>query len=165
MPRGDTLKRLATALDINLQDLTEEESNLRTDKTYLLLINFSALSFLIFPLLGAIIPLVIWLTKRNEIMHMDNYGKRILNFQISWLIVNFAVMALFTSIFFTRLLSISGHETLPQAGSMIMISTMQLMLACKFVLSAYNVIMIVVNAIRCNNNNEVSYRPAIKFFG
>jgi len=56
-PRGDTLKRLAAALDITPDDLidwAEEE-----DKSLVAFLNLSALGFLLFPLLGVVIPLAI----------------------------------------------------------------------------------------------------------
>ncbi|WP_316816746.1 helix-turn-helix domain-containing protein [Pedobacter nyackensis] len=80
-PRGDTLKRMAKALEVTsdeLIDWAEEE-----DPTMLMFLNISALSFIVFPILGVIIPLVLWVSKKNKIKNLNTTGKRLLNFQIS----------------------------------------------------------------------------------
>ena len=91
-PRGDTLKRIAIALNVTpdeLIDWTEQE-----DRGFLVFFNLSALSFIAFPLLGIIVPLAIWILKRDKIKHANEMGKRLLNFQISWCLLIFLVSAL-----------------------------------------------------------------------
>lgn len=57
-PRGDTLKRLANALKTD--ELQLLGLKLKDDQNYLLLLSLSALGFIIFPLLGVVFPLVLW---------------------------------------------------------------------------------------------------------
>ena len=86
VPRGDTLLRLTQALEVtpdNLLDWTKIE-----DKGFLTLINLSALSgILINPILGIIIPLVMWILKRDKVNVVDETGMKLINFQISWTIL------------------------------------------------------------------------------
>ncbi|RYD75689.1 MAG: helix-turn-helix domain-containing protein, partial [Sphingobacteriales bacterium] len=79
-PRGDTLRRIAEVFNLKPEDL--KVPSLERDKYFLPVLNLSALSFLLFPLLGIIVPLVIWVLKREKSTEAD--GKRLLNFQITW---------------------------------------------------------------------------------
>jgi len=82
VPRGDTLVRLSQALDVTPDDLLEWE--IIVDNTYVQLLNLSSISFIIQPLLGIIIPLVMWIMKRGKVKFVDDAGKKIINFQITW---------------------------------------------------------------------------------
>lgn len=83
VPRGDTLRRIAEVFTLKAEDL--KDVTFERDKYFLPVLNLSALSFLLFPLLGIIVPLVIWVLKREKSTEAD--GKRLLNFQITWCIV------------------------------------------------------------------------------
>src|SRR5210317_1832638 len=63
IPRGDTLVKLSQALEVTPDDLLEWE--IIEDNTYVQLLNWSSISFIIHPLLGIIIPLVMWIMKRG----------------------------------------------------------------------------------------------------
>ena len=56
---------------------------LREDRQSLMLTHLSQLLDLITGFGGFIVPLVIWLTKKDEIYGMDEHGKSIINFQLS----------------------------------------------------------------------------------
>ncbi len=83
-PRGDTLKRLAIALQVSPDEILDWQ--LIEDKNILIMLNLSQLGFLAFPLLGIIIPLAIWILKKDIIKDVNKQGKSILNFQITWII-------------------------------------------------------------------------------
>jgi XRE family transcriptional regulator, regulator of sulfur utilization len=57
---------------------------LRPDPEFLQLLNLSALSFLLLPLLNIIIPLRLWRARRREVEHAAEVGRRVLGFQILW---------------------------------------------------------------------------------
>ncbi|WP_414727647.1 DUF4870 domain-containing protein, partial [Zunongwangia profunda] len=57
---------------------------LEKNDSYLALLNISALSFIIFPLLGILIPLMMWISQKNKIDGIDRNSREILNFQITW---------------------------------------------------------------------------------
>ena len=97
-PRGDTLKKISMVLKTSpdeLLDWSEQE-----DPGFLFLLVLSPLSFLIFPLLGIITPLVLWISKRNKIKGVDSIGKKVLNFQITWSVLIFLGYLVFVLIAF-----------------------------------------------------------------
>ena len=148
-PRGDTLKRLAGALKVPIEELIDSE--LEEDANLVVLMNLTQLAFLAFPLLGVIIPLIIWLTNRNRVRDVDEVGQSILNFQTSWSILLFSMhMAGFV------LILIMGKVN--QAifyGYAISMG----------VLYSYNLFQILTNANRYRKHGEVRYGPAFRFLG
>ncbi|PIQ50196.1 MAG: DNA-binding protein [Cytophagales bacterium CG12_big_fil_rev_8_21_14_0_65_40_12] len=83
-PRGDTLKRLSKALDVSpdeLLDWAEAE-----DRGYLALLYLSPLGMFLHPLLAIILPLILWIFKKDKVKGVNVAGKAILNFQITWLL-------------------------------------------------------------------------------
>lgn len=102
VPRGETLRLLAQALDIPVEELAASEEfsasvdepsgSMREDQGFLRLMNLSALSFWFIPFGNIIAPLVLWIFKRNEIAGVMDLGKRILNFQITWSIIFYGVI-------------------------------------------------------------------------
>lgn len=90
-PRGDTLKRLANSLRVTPEELIDRAE--QEDKVYLAFLNLSALAFIAFPLLGIIIPLALWVLKKDKIKHINEVTIKLLNFQITWSIVFFMVFA------------------------------------------------------------------------
>ncbi|TKC58114.1 helix-turn-helix domain-containing protein [Pedobacter hiemivivus] len=152
-PRGDTLKRLAAALQVTpdeLIDWTEEE-----DTTVLMFLNISALSFIVFPLLGVIIPFVLWVSKKDKIKKLNVTGKKLLNFQITWCIIFFTMNVLyFMAFMFKKKISSSFIPGLGGTESFILLIP---------ILYGLNIIIIVFNAIRSYKNKTVIYQPAIPF--
>lgn len=149
-PRGDSLKRLAIALKTTPDDLLEW--TIQEDKGYLTLMSLSALGFLFFPILGIIIPLVFWILKKDKLKHVDNIGKSILNFEITWSIIFFSYFILmFIGIFSRVMTSISPSSILKLYIPII-------------ILYLYNFVVIVVNSIKISKNKDTKYIPAFRFF-
>ncbi len=153
-PRGDTLTRLANALDVAPEELVDWE--LTEDKGFLMSLNLSALGFILFPLLGIVIPLIMWISKKGKLKQLDNLAKEVLNFQISWTIVLLLTYIYFIASTYYRLnqtdyisLSILGnpvYKLLAMGG-----------------LYVYNFILTVVNTLKLNDGREVRYFPRIRF--
>jgi transcriptional regulator with XRE-family HTH domain len=57
---------------------------LRADPQFLQLLNLSALSFLLLPLLNIVVPLWLWRARRHQVEHAAEVGRRVLGFQILW---------------------------------------------------------------------------------
>ena len=144
-PRGDSLKRLAMTFGVSPDEIIDWQ--IVEDNGVLSMMNLSQLGFLAFPILGIIIPLTIWILKKDKIKNVDRVGKSILNFQITWTILLFMILLfmIVTTLFnlnfsvsmFTIILIISG-------------------------LYLYNIIMIIMNTVRSSNMKEVYYKPALK---
>lgn len=96
--RGDSLQRIATALNVDIKDLTAAPapaaSNtpaLKEDAWIIRLLYIAALGFLIFPVLGIICPLILWVIFRNTISGIHQKGKQLIIVQTVWCIVLFGL--------------------------------------------------------------------------
>lgn len=154
-PRGDSLKRLALALNVSSDEIVDW--TLQEDKGFVTSLNLSALSFLFFPLLGILVPLIIWISKKDKIRNVNQTAKELLNFQISWTMLQFVG---YLGIVFTSFYRMSSAGDISPA-----IVSSQLMMNLGFIgfMYVYNLIIIVVNAVRIQNNKSVGYYPKIGF--
>lgn len=59
---------------------------MRQDKSLLVITHLSQLLDLVTGFGGFIVPLILWLTQREQVLAMDNHGKSIMNFQLSMFI-------------------------------------------------------------------------------
>ena len=159
--RGDSLRRLCQALEVPMEEVLRESSakegtgkevsSLEENRGFLVLLNLSALAFLVsVPGLGVAAPLVLWLLYRDKIAGVREMGLRILNFQITWLLV---VTTLYVTVFLLEF----NHIFLPAwlTWSRFMLITL--------VLYAFNINCIVVNSIRAHRKRLTNYAPAIPF--
>lgn len=147
VPRGDTLKMLAIALETSPNEIIDWK--IQEDHEYLRLMNLSALWFLIFPLLGIIIPLTMWIQKKDKIKNANELGISMLNFQITWIIV-FSITATFLSIV------LSGSVEWNFLSLLIVLSPLIL-------LYLYNFIIILSNTIKISKNNSFGFGPVLPF--
>jgi transcriptional regulator with XRE-family HTH domain len=106
-PRGTTLNLICQVLDIKLEDILDYGKE--EDKNYLIFFNLSVLIFLVIPLGNIIIPLTLWLNKKDKIIGLKEVGTKLLNFQILWTIITYGLMIGF-SIF--KILLISNSNVL-----------------------------------------------------
>ncbi len=154
--RGDSLKRLATAFGIEAEELIDNPAELHhvkgDDKSkYLMAINLSAFSFLLFPMAGAIVPWILWWLKKDTVKGIDLDSKRVINFQISWFIfITVIPMTIVVmSIYHVSYLGIVNREHL---------------LIGMIGLYVINIFYIILNTLRLRKNMGVIYQPAIPFF-
>ena len=153
-PRGNSLKRIGAAFRVapdEILDWAEYE-----DKGLLTSLNLSALSFILFPLLGILIPLIIWISKKDKVKDINKIAKDILNFQITWTIVLFIGFIIISSSAGYRINSTgnidAGIITTMLITNLVFISFMHL----------YNIVLIIVNSARINKEKVVKYFPKIK---
>ncbi|MDO5981621.1 helix-turn-helix domain-containing protein [Flavivirga spongiicola] len=146
VPRGDTLKRLAIALNTSPDEIVDWK--IQEDQNYLTLMSLSALAFLFFPLLGIIIPLTMWILKKDKLKNVNELGKSMLNFQISWTLLLFLYyIFIITGMF--------GFEGVLYIGILKMFLPL-------IILYAYNIIITIYNTIRVHNKKSFKYRPALR---
>jgi len=88
-PSGKTLNLLCEALEISIEDIIDYGKT--KDKTFLMLFHLSVLSFLMLPLGNIIIPLILWLTKKDKIVGLKEVGANLLNFQILWTVLLYSL--------------------------------------------------------------------------
>ena len=155
IPRGDTLLRLSKALQVSPDELIDWTK--QPDKGYLTLMNISALSFIINPLLGVIIPLALWVSKKDKIEHVEEYGEKILNFQISLILIFSVIILLLSAIFVSLKLFLESDSFIVEwFGPFIMLYIPV------GVYYLYNTIMIIKNTIRIQRELSLKYKPSIK---
>ncbi len=145
-PTGDTLKRLSNALNLNPDDLIDWA--IKEDNKYLIFLNLSALTFLFFPLLGILVPFILWISKKDKLININKNASGLINFEITWTIVLFfipAVLLLFKKIDFLENLTLLTFLT-PIA-----------------VMYFFNALIILVNTIRISNKKQVRFFPSIRF--
>jgi transcriptional regulator with XRE-family HTH domain len=139
-PRGDSLKRIAAALGVTpneIMDWAVQENN-----HFLSALNLSALTFLFFPLLGIIVPYILWSSKRDTVKGAERTGKAIVNFQITWILSVYPLFLLFRPI---------GPGLVGFGLTAVLLSLV------------YNLTLILVNQWRIGKGKPVRYFPKINF--
>ena len=110
---------------------------MKEDKQLLVLTHLSQLLDFVSGIGGFIVPLILWLTKKNEIRDMDYHGKAILNFRISM----FIYLLLCIPLILAFGLGIIGI----------------------LVIAVFYLIFPIINAIKASNNQEPNYPFSIRF--
>ncbi|WP_299768267.1 serine hydrolase [uncultured Dokdonia sp.] len=84
-PHLKTIKLLANALDIEVDDLLVLENPKEEDiqKKWLILLHSTPFLGFIIPLSNILFPLFLWIHKREDNSIYDTHGRKIINFQIS----------------------------------------------------------------------------------
>jgi len=152
VPRADSLKRITNALKLTPDELIDY--SLIEDRSFLKILNISALGFLFFPLLGIILPLIFWIMKRDKIKDVDLVGKKILNFQITWTIILFAYYLIIMLPIIFRFHIFSG-----------LVNASSFLFPVYFTLFLYgaNILFIVLNEVFIFIENPIFYKPSFRF--
>lgn len=147
VPRGDTLKRLSITLQVSPDEIIDWK--IQQDNNIMVILHLSQLGFLAFPLLGVIIPLAIWILKKDKVRDIDSVGKSILNFQITWTIIVFIIYV------------VAGLNLLLHLG----IWPFNLFLTGRIIMGLYiyNLAFIIINSIRYYRTEKVKFYPVLRF--
>ena len=140
-PSGKSLNLICNALQVNLEDLMEYGK--KEDKGFLTLFHASVLSFMFLPLGNIIVPLILWVTKKDEIVGLKEIGASLLNFQILWTVTS-------TIIF---VLSIIGKMS-SLFGNYLKLFIVMLLL---------NIILPIYFIIKTNYGSKTTFYPNFKF--
>ncbi len=153
-PRGNTLKRLAIALDTSPDEILDW--TILEDKGYLTLMSLSALGFLFFPILGIILPLIFWILKKDKLKNANELGKSILNFEITWCLLLFSYFIVLFSGFLGVIMGYFGNIVGP--------ATILKLYIPVILLYIYNITVIILNTLKVFKNKKHRYIPALKIF-
>lgn len=153
IPRGDTLSRLASTLKISPDELLDWSK--QEDKGQLLLINLSGMSLILNPFLGLIIPLALWVSKRDKVLNADENGKELINFQISWLLL-LSLLIILGVFYCVTFLKMDAKGTINSP-----IAALVFILILGFYYS-YSIILIIKNTIKIQKDKPVRYSPSIR---
>lgn len=158
-PRGDTQNRIFDALGVSTDG--SDFKTLKDQKWVLHLLNLSTLvGIIIQPIFGILVPIVLWLLKRNEVTLVDNYGKKIIQFQGLWIIMIYAIFFLaslgkhieYNFIFFQIISSLRRIGL--NAGSFYIVFSL--------ILYLFNISFIITNHIRIQKGIKAKTYPSIK---
>ena len=155
-PRGDTLRRLSDALAVAPEEIIDW--TIKEDNNYLAVMNLSAFGFLLFPILGIIIPLIMWISRKDRIRHINQTAKAILNFQITWNLLYFLPFLWFI---FGRFIPVNAAGGF--FDSIISPYTILIVLTFFGILYLLNILLIIINTVRIFNQKNVKYFPKVKF--
>lgn len=148
-PRGDSLKRLAQALNTTPDAIIEWR--VEEDPNYLIMMAFGSFAFVVFPLLGIVIPLVLWILKKDKMSAVDHLGKAIINFQLTWTVVLGLNIILFLMLIFT---GFGGEENPWYQPWYFVISV--------FLIYLIVLIVSLINVFKIYKNQPFNYQPAFK---
>lgn len=157
-PTAHTLRRISDTLNINPEELTGQD--LKEDSNYLQTLNISALTFLLFPVLGIITPTILWIAKKEKWRDLDKVAKAIINFEITWNIILFAGLIFGSFIVSYKIESSGGiinmnyYETRNQFY-LYFISIMYFL----------NLVIVIINSFNLQKNRNIFYQPKINFVG
>lgn len=146
---GATLKLLAKALSVNAEELLDW--GMTEDTEFLVTLHLTALTFLVFPLLGTLVPAILWISKKDKVKGLNESARALINFEITWNLFLFGV-PIAAGLFFW----LSGYE--------VSFSRLIMMGAAFIILTfAYNLIQIMVNTARIRRGQPVKYILSIPF--
>ncbi|RRO15896.1 helix-turn-helix domain-containing protein [Flavobacteriaceae bacterium 14752] len=92
-PRGKTLQLICKVLEVNIEDILDYGK--QTDRNFLVIFHLSVLSCLVIPIGNIILPLILWMNKKDKIIGLHSIGANLLNFQIVWTVVSFSSIITF----------------------------------------------------------------------
>ena len=92
-PRGKTLNLICEVLDINAEDILDYGK--QSDKSYLTIFHLSVIVFLAIPVGNIIVPLILWMNKKDKIVGLKEIGANLLNYQIVWSVLTFISITTF----------------------------------------------------------------------
>ena len=138
VPRGDTLKMLAIALQVSPDEIIDWQ--VQEDRNVLTMLNLSQLGFLAFPILGVVMPLALWIHQKEKVKDVNEVGIAILNFQITWSLLLFFVWV------FIKSAQIADIIVYWIAGFYL-----------------FNILFVFINTIRCFKKKSIYYKPAFNF--
>lgn len=159
IPRGDTLIKLTRVLDVSTDEFTVYE--IRQDQSFVQLLNWGALSFVLHPLLGVVIPMIMWSLKRGKIKGVDDTGKEVINFQMTWSLVLYLFLISATII-------VDNKLTIPFNFNIMhsffgFIHEFSLLTGVLFSYYLFNVIFVLLNVRRAQRGLKNKCVPAIIF--
>ncbi len=154
IPRMDTVKRIFQVFGMSpdeVLDWTQSE-----DKGYLLGLNLSGLAFLLIPLFGVVLPIVLWMSRKDKIAGVSELGRNLVNFQLTWTAVYYFVLAL--NSWFSRYMMSSG-----EVSPSIIMTGVYISLGIKLTVWTIVIGMISWNTYRINKGLQAKYFFKINF--
>mgnify|MGYP003634480722 FL=1 len=154
-PTGDTLKRIAKALNVTPNELMDW--TIMEDKGFLKALNLSALTFLFFPILGILVPLIMWISKKDKLKDLNKIGRDVINFEITWtvlLFLGFLLNAVYMAYYW---------ETNGVVSASSILSSVRFNMFFLIFMYLFNLVFVIFNTVLIDRNKQVRYFPKINF--
>jgi uncharacterized Tic20 family protein len=85
-PRLYTLRSIADALGVNLEELLPEPT--QHELNQIAVLHITPIAFFFFPIIGNVmVPFIFWMLKREDVNGINKHGKDILNAQLTYSII------------------------------------------------------------------------------
>ncbi|MFD0799614.1 DUF4870 domain-containing protein [Maribacter chungangensis] len=159
-PNGDTCQKLAVALKVSPNELLEWTAV--EDIDFLKKLNLSALTFIFFPILGILVPTLMWVSKKDKIKDIDRIAKEVINFEITWVILFFLIPLFIKPLLFSLIEPILN---IINDGSYVNFGYDHWTDAKIIWILMYlaNITFIMLNTFRIQDGKKLKYFPSIKF--
>jgi transcriptional regulator with XRE-family HTH domain len=92
-PRGKTMQFICESLGIPIEQLLDYDK--KEDLQFMMFFHLSVLCGIAIPTGNIILPLVLWLTKKDKIQGLQKIGAKLLSFQILWTCLSFLLPVLY----------------------------------------------------------------------
>jgi len=147
--RGNSLKGICEALAINIEDIVDYGKF--EDKNYLMYLHLSVIVFPVIPFGNIILPLILWLNKRDKITQVQKQGANILNYQILWSVI--------TNLFFISYVMVKivhSYEWIPFKNPNILMYITIFLYVANFIYPV--IIVVMINKGKVKNFYPVPFR-------
>lgn len=154
-PTGDTLIRIAKALNVTPNELVDWA--IVEDKGFLKARYLSALTFFVFPLLGILVPLIMWISKKDKLKDLNKIGRDVINFKITWtilLFLGFVLNAIYLAYYW---------ETNGVVSASSILSSVRFNMIFLIFMYLFNLVYVIFNTFLIEKENEVRYFSKINF--
>jgi uncharacterized Tic20 family protein len=158
-PRLYTLKSIADALEVNLEELLPDPT--QHELNQIAVLHITPIGFFLFPVLGnVLLPFIFWMLKREEINGINKHGKDILNGQLTYSII----ASVFAGFYFTIILSTMFLPGNPVMTNFLMHFPIYILIGMVFAFIVFGIVP-AINAIRVYKGKEpLRYPLKINFF-
>ena len=141
------------------------------DRTWPVVCHLAALAALIMPLGNIIGPLVVWLSRKGQDPEVEVHGRASLNCQFTMMVVIAFLVILAVGAFVVGVVLLGSQESLTtqQKNSVGLeaVSTGLVFITSLVILSfvgVFNLVQVILNAVRANEGRKPKYWPLIQFF-
>jgi transcriptional regulator with XRE-family HTH domain len=154
-PRGDSLRRLADSLGTSPDELADWA--VAEDRTYLVWMLLSAMSFVLFPLQGILLPLVLWMAKKDKIRGLNRAAGEIISFEITWCMT--VLIGSIAIIFFF----LNRVESTGDVDMGMMTGYMKYGFCWFGITYLWNAAFIILNIVRLHRDRPLRFFPNLRF--
>lgn len=141
---------------------------LNDNHSYNALMHLSQYSKYLFPLLGIIVPVVMWVTRKDESESVDTNGKIILNWKISMFAYSI-ILVLILVVAMLGMMVLSGlengsFERMTEENPWLFLGTLGVILLPLIIIGILDFIFTIIGAVKASNDEVWNYPLSIRFF-